>query len=79
MIVIIKLLATYRKNLPPQVEGNSMEMEIAPGTKATDLVAAFGVPVDSSSVILVNGHSYDSNTALEEGDVVSAFPAIAGG
>lgn len=56
-----------------------MEMEIAPGSKATDLVAAFGVPVDSSSVILVNGHSYDSKTALEEGDVVSAFPAIAGG
>lgn len=79
MRVVVKLLATYRKNLPPQVEGNFYEMEVATGTKATDLLVMFGVPVDSSSVILVNGHSYNLNKPLEEGDVVSAFPAMAGG
>jgi molybdopterin converting factor small subunit len=37
------------------------------------------VPLDDSSVIVLNGLTVDLNTPVSEGDIVTAFSAIAGG
>ena len=45
----------------------------------TDLLAQFDLPADESKVVLVNGRDADPEQILEDGDVVSVFPAMAGG
>ena len=54
-------------------------LEVAPGTSAGDLAGQYGIPLNNSSVILVNGHTVDLAAPLQEGDVLAAFPAMAGG
>ncbi len=79
MKVSIKLLATYRKYLPPGSKGNVYKTEVPAGTRAIDLLAQFDVSPDATSVVLVNGRTPDQNYILAEGDVVCAFPAVGGG
>ena len=79
MQISLKLIATYRKLLPDGTQGNTILLEINPGTTVEALVSKFGVPLDESSVIVVNGRMPVEGQQLEEGDVVSAFPALAGG
>ena len=79
MIITVKLIATYRDLLPKGTQGNTLLVEAAEGCKATDLLLEFGVPLDNSSVILVNGHTVEEDQVLWDGDVIHAFPALAGG
>ncbi|MGD2156049.1 MAG: MoaD/ThiS family protein [Anaerolineales bacterium] len=77
--VSLKLIATYRQLLPSGVKGNIIEVEIPPGTQVGGLLGRFDVPLDAASVVLVNGVGVELDYELESGDVVSAFPAMAGG
>lgn len=79
MKVSVKLLATYRKYLPPATKGNACEVNIPAGIPPKDLLARFDVPLGAASVILVNGRMPDPNYVVTEGDVVCAFPAEGGG
>jgi len=56
-----------------------VEMDIPPGTTVAALMMRFQVPLDDSSVILVNGLTVGLDTSLMEGDEVTAFSAVAGG
>ncbi len=77
MKVQVKLIATYRDLLPPECRGK-MEIEVAEGTTAVDLLARLGVPI-AESVVLVDGRTPDPDQPLREGNVVCAFSATAGG
>jgi molybdopterin converting factor small subunit len=78
--VRVKLIATYRELLPADAVGNRFEVEVEPGTTVEDLLSRYGVPLDPSSVILVNGHAVESyDYELTDGDAVGAFSAMAGG
>ena len=79
MKVKLKLLATYRNALPPEATEGEIELTISGGMSAAGLVERYGVPVDESSVILVNGSTPKPEEFLKEGDTVFVFPAIAGG
>ena len=79
MKISVKLIATYRKLLPEGAAGNTIEIEVAEGSRAEDVLGQFGVPLDRASVILVNGRSPEPSQALQAGDLVVAFPAMAGG
>ena len=79
MKISLKLIATYRKLLPDGTDGNTIELDIIPGTTVEDLLSEFDVPLDETSVIVVNGHMPVEGQVLLEGDLVSAFPALAGG
>ena len=79
MLVSVKLIATYRKLLPPNTQGNTIQIEVPRGTSLGALMAQFEVPLTSESVILLNGLTADLDTLLSEGDKVSAFSAMAGG
>ena len=54
-------------------------MDIPSKTTAVDLLNLLNVPIDNSSVILINGLSPEPDQILVEGDVVAVFPAMAGG
>ena len=77
MQVHLKLVATYREYLPPDANGKAV-IEVPEGTTAVSVVAGLGVPIEES-VILVDGRSPNPGETLQEGSVVFAFPASAGG
>ena len=79
MKVSVKLLATYRSKLPEGTEGNACLVDVAEGSQAAEILEGFGVPGGEASVILVNGRPPEPGEKLKEGDVVCAFPAMAGG
>ena len=77
MKVQLKLIASYRDLLPPENEGKA-EVDVPEGTTAVSILADLGVPIDES-VILVDGRSPNPGETLQEGNVVFAFHATAGG
>lgn len=77
MQVHLKLVATYREYLPAENNGKAV-LEVPEGTTAASIVAGLGVPIEES-VILVDGRSPNPGETLQEGSVVFAFPAAAGG
>jgi len=80
MHVQLKLFASYRRHLPSDSEGGICDLDVPAGTQAADLLALYGVPTEGgASVILVNGINATPDQVLEDGDIVAAFPALAGG
>ncbi len=79
MKVFVKLIATYQKLLPVGTDGNTLEIEVPNGATIAQILTPFGVPLDDTSVIVLNGLTVDLNAPVSEGDTVAAFSAIAGG
>ena len=79
MKITIKLLATYEKLLPEGVSGGVCEIEVLEGTKASDILKKYNVPVDGNTVILVNGRTPPEDELLQPGDILCAFPVATGG
>jgi molybdopterin converting factor small subunit len=79
MMVQVKLLANYREHLPPEAKNGGVELDVPDGTTVREAMSRFPIPLDDTSVIVVNGLTVDLDTPLKSGDVVSAFSAIAGG
>lgn len=79
MRVHVKLIATYQKLLPPGTKGNVISLEVPEGTTVWQVMTRFEVPLDDTSVILLNGLTVPLDTTLSEGDTTAAFSAIAGG
>jgi sulfur carrier protein ThiS len=77
--VYVKLIATYREHLPPGTQGNTTSVDVLPGCSVKDVLAPFGIPLDDSTVIAVNGVTVPLDTTISEGDRVAAFSAIGGG
>jgi molybdopterin converting factor small subunit len=77
--VTLKLFATFRRYLPPESQGGAHDLSVPAGTRASEVLEGLGVPVDGGVVILINGRTGAPQQVLEEGDVVAAFPAMAGG
>ncbi|GAB4421656.1 MAG: hypothetical protein Kow002_10680 [Anaerolineales bacterium] len=79
MQVHVKLIATYRAHLPPGTEGNLTTVDVPAGSTVKEVLMPFGIPLDDSSVIVVNGLTVPLDSPVSEGDTISAFSAIAGG
>lgn len=79
MKVRVKLIATYIEHLPPGTNGNITEVDVTDGTTVREILTPFGIPLDDSSVIVVNGLTVPLDSPVNEGDTIAAFSAIAGG
>jgi len=79
MKVHVKLIATYMANLPPGTEGNITAVEVPPGSTVAEILTPYGIPLDDSSVIVLNGLMTQLDVPVSEGDTITAFSAIAGG
>ena len=79
MKVNVKLIANYRENLPPNAKGNIAEIEVSSKITVAEVLTPFNIPMDDSTVIVLNGFTVDLNTLVSEGDTVTAFSAVAGG
>ena len=56
-----------------------VELDVPDGTTVYEAISRFDIPLNDESVIVLNGLTVDMNTPLKEGDMVTAFSAIAGG
>jgi molybdopterin converting factor small subunit len=72
-------LGVYRKYLPANASGSTYSLETPSDTQIEALQAQLPVPVEQGQVILINGRTPLPGQALEEGDTVTVFPAMAGG
>lgn len=80
MRITLKLIATYRKLLPAGTQGNKIALDVPAGSTVEDVLRQFGVPLDDSTAIAVNGFTtLPLSTGLVEGDELAAFNAVAGG
>jgi len=78
--VELRLLAGYKRFLPEKdrQEGRS-GLDVEDGLTLGGLLALHGVDANRPLVVLVNGRHALSDRVLEDGDVVSVFPPVAGG
>ena len=79
MMIRVKLIANYRKVLPPEAKNGVVELDVPEGATVYAAISQFDIPLNDESVIVLNGLTVDLNTPLQEGDMVTAFSAIAGG
>ncbi len=79
MMIRVKLIANYRDALPPEAKNGVVELNVPSGATVYDAVSRFDIPLNDESVIVLNGLTVDLSTPLQEGDMVTAFSAIAGG
>jgi len=79
MLIRVKLIANYREALPPEAKNGVVDLDVPHGTTVYDAISRFDIPLDDTSVIVLNGLTVDMSTPLVEGDMVTAFSAIAGG
>jgi molybdopterin converting factor small subunit len=79
MMILVKMIANYRKVLPPEAKNGVVELDIPAGATVYDAISRFDIPLNDESVIVLNGLMVEMSTPLKEGDMVTAFSAIAGG
>jgi molybdopterin converting factor small subunit len=77
MRIQVKLFAGLRDLLP---EGQSpFPAEVPEGATVADALRSLRVPEEKPKILLVNGRHAMPDYALQEGDVLSVFPPVAGG
>lgn len=83
MRVAFKLFASLTDYLPPERDGNRIELDVEEGTTVSELIARFRVPERSAHLVLVNGHfvppTARATRRLGDGDELAVWPPIAGG
>lgn len=82
MRITFKLYASLTQYLPPGARGQEVEIEIADGSSPTSVLEKYNVPVAHAHLVLVNGvfvpHD-ERDKPLRDGDVMAAWPPVAGG
>ena len=79
MKVEVRLFANLAKLLPPGSQNKRATITVKKGTTIDELLEKLNLPSNITNVVMVNGANKSRETQLEEGDVVSVFPPIAGG
>jgi molybdopterin converting factor small subunit len=79
MEIELRLFANLRKKLPPEVRGKA-RVPLKEGAIIADLLREMDIPERLAQMVLVNGTQEKEVTlTLNDGDVVSIFPPVAGG
>jgi molybdopterin converting factor small subunit len=77
--VEICLFATLGRYLPPGASGDRATLEVPEHTTVGEVMASLHVPDDLERLQVVNGGDAPPNQVLRDGDILSAFPPLAGG
>jgi molybdopterin converting factor small subunit len=77
--VAVSLFATLARFAPRGSDAGSVPIDLPDGSTVTAVVAALGIPPDTSYLALVNGEEAPAERPLAPGDVVTLFPPLAGG
>ncbi|MBI5015394.1 MAG: MoaD/ThiS family protein [Deltaproteobacteria bacterium] len=77
MTIELRFFAGLRQFLPGGT--NPAVGEFAEGATVADVLRTYRVPEDKPRILLVNGRHALLDQVLRDGDVLSAFPPVAGG
>jgi len=77
--VDVCLFATLGRYLPPGASGDRATLEVPERTTVGEVMASLHIPDDLERLQVVNGHDAAADQMLRDGDVLSAFPPLAGG
>jgi sulfur carrier protein ThiS len=83
MRVQLELYASLMRHLPSDADRHRVTLELPDGASAHDLLDRYRVPREQAHLVLRNGvflHPEERDRlALEDGDVIAAWPPVAGG
>ena len=83
MRVTLKLYATLAEYLPASAANNAISLELPSSASPHQALDSRGVPRARAHLLLVNGTYVPPEerdlASLQEGDVVAAWPPVAGG
>ena len=80
MNIEVKLYFNLAAYLPPGSDGRRVCLSLPEGTTAADVLDRLDLPRDLAKLIVVDGVVHQKpEIELREGNVLSLFPAIAGG
>ena len=83
MRIVLKLYASLAEQLPASAKGHSVQLEVQEGDTPNGILQRHAVPLERVHLLLQNGvylKPAERNQAiLREGDVLAAWPPIAGG
>ena len=83
MQITLKLFAQLGQYLPPHAARNEVTIEIGDDSSIWQVLEAYNVPRGMCHLVMVNGHAKAAtlrdSVILQPGDVLAAWPPIAGG
>lgn len=80
MQITVRLLASYRQYLPENSDAQSgYPLKVLDGVTVGDVLPLLPVPQDEVCTYFINGRHAERDMVLQEGDVLSVFPAVGGG
>jgi molybdopterin converting factor small subunit len=78
--ITVRLLASYRQSLPAQRDDQAgYPYQVEGDALVGDVLAALPIPPGDFYTFLVNGRHAERDQRLQEGDLLSVFPAAGGG
>jgi len=79
MKIEVQLYATLSQYLPKGAQNHKAVMEFADGLTVGQVIDRLGIPPEHPDMVLVNGIHAQDDAPLNDGDVLSVFPPLAGG
>lgn len=77
--VTLKLLGPFRSLAVSADTDGAQQLEFASGTSLSEALQGTLLPFGVPKVVLLNGVQHDDDPQLDDGDVITVFPPIAGG
>jgi sulfur carrier protein ThiS len=84
MRISLKLFASLGGHLPPEARSrHRLELDVAPGVTALEVIQEQGIPPGQCAIVLVDGvwvaQADLAARVLAEGEVLAIWPPVAGG
>ena len=83
MIVRVNLYAMLRDMLPPESDGEGLDLEVEEGTTPQQIIDQLEIPEVMAHLVMLDGFHLIpdevKNRAIKIGEIMSIFPPIAGG
>ena len=80
MQITIRLLASFRQFSPAGHDPQAgVPFQVKDGALVSDVLARLPIPPGNTYTFLVNGRHARRDQALQEGDLLTVFPAAGGG
>jgi len=80
MDIEVKLFSILAVYLPPEADGRRVGLTVPEGTTVAEILDQLGIPRKLAKLIVIDGIIHQrTDRVLTDGNVLSLFPAIAGG
>lgn len=83
MIIRVKLFAMLREKLPPDSNGEEMDIVVGDGTTARGIIDQLQIPPELAHLVMIDGYHLLPeeilSRPLQAGETLAIFPPVAGG